>query len=65
MVSRVLWNRVYLTLYGRMRWGYVHWGWHRCGTFRPDGLDHFLWIAVGPLDIRWHVEPNTTRRLSV
>jgi len=34
---------------------YWHAAWHQCITARADRRNRFLWIALGPIDLRVHV----------
>lgn len=47
------------------RWWFFHLGWHLTATRRYDGRDRFLWVAIGPLDVRVHVYPIVCRRCGV
>lgn len=47
-------RRVYLRTYPQSRWRYWHVGLHDCFTKRADGRNRFLWLALGPVDIRVH-----------
>jgi hypothetical protein len=47
-------QRVYWHWFGQSRWTYLHCARHRCGIPRADGRNRYLWLALGPLDLRVH-----------
>jgi hypothetical protein len=46
-------GRLFVALYGRERWGYWRVSVNRFGTKRHDGRTRYVWLALGPVDVRW------------
>lgn len=56
----VAWSRIrgrwHVVFYGRSRWHYLRWATHPFYSVRADGRTRFLWIALGPLDVRYALD---------